>query len=275
MNVMAEGCRRSAVTRIGTPFMVRGISLWLSPASLCVLAASASICGAQAVSPAGGARPEFETRAELQAQAAAAESQHRAGEAWLLQQRLEKGDFQDGDRIIVQIQGNVLAGKSPVEVPETLTVRAGKLLELPRMADLPLEGVLRSELQQRLTDHLSQYIKEPSVRATPLVRIAVLGYVARPGYIYTAADQPLSDVLMKAGGPGPDADMARVVIRRGTDVIWNSQDTHTALADGLSLDRLHLRAGDEIYIPQQHHTPWLTIASLTISTISVLYVFLR
>lgn len=251
--------------------MFRGIRGWLSPLSFVVLAASASTSNAQSASPAGGARREFESRAELQAQAAAAESQHRAGEAWLLRQRLEKGDFQDGDRIIVQIQGNVLAGKSPVEIPETLTVRAGKLLELPRMSDLALEGVLRSELQQRLIDHLSQYIREPSVRATPLVRVAVLGYVARPGYIYTAADQPLSDLLMKAGGPGPDADVAHVVIRRGSDVIWNAQDTHTALADGLSLDRLHLRAGDEMFVPQQRHIPWWSIAGFALSLFSLAY----
>jgi len=255
--------------------MFCGISARLLPVSLPLLVAVAGICPAQAVSPAGNARQEFESRAELQAQAAAAESQHRAGEAWLLHQRLEKGDFQDGDRIIVQIQGNVLAGKSPVEIPETLTVRAGKLLELPRMADLPLTGVLRSELQQRLTDHLSQYVREPSVRATPLLRIAVLGYVSRPGYIYTAADQPLSDVLMKVGGPGPDADMAHVEIRRDNDVIWNAQATHAALADGLSLDRLHLRAGDELFVPQQHHFPWWSIASFGLSAASLLYVFLR
>ena len=251
--------------------MHRGISASRSAVSLLVLVAYAGVCAAQSVSPAGGARAEFVTRSELQTQAVAAENQHRAGEAWLLRQRLEKGDFQDGDRIIVQIQGNVLAGKSPVEIPETLTVRAGKLLELPRMSDLPLEGVLRSELQQRLIDHLSQYIREPSVRATPLVRVAVLGYVARPGYIYTSADQPLSDVLMKAGGPGPDADIAHVVIRRGSDVIWNAQDTHTALADGLSLDRLHLRAGDEIYVPQQRHIPWWSIAGLGLSLLSLAY----
>lgn len=255
--------------------MIRGISASLSPVSLGLLVALAGVCGAQSVSPAGTERREFESRAELEAQAAAAESQHRAGEAWLLRQRLEKGDFQDGDRIIVQIQGNALAGKSPVELPETLTVRSGKLLELPRMADLPLTGVLRSELQQRLTDHLSQYIREPSVRATPLVRVAVLGYVSRPGYVYTPADQPLSDVLMKAGGPGPDADMSRVVIRRDNEVIWNAQDTHAALADGLSLDRLHLRAGDELFVPQQRHIAWWWIGSFSVSALSILYAFIR
>ena len=255
--------------------MARGISASLSPVALALLVTLTGLCEAQSVSPAGNARREFETRAELETQAAAAESQHRAGEAWLLRQRLEKGDFQDGDRIIVQIQGNALAGKSLLELPETLTVRAGKLLELPRMADLPLTGVLRSELQQRLTDHLSQYIREPSVRATPLVRVAVLGYVARPGYVYTPADQPLSDVLMKAGGPGTDADMSRVVIRRDNQVIWNAQDTHAALADGLSLDRLHLRAGDEMFIPQQRHIAWWMIGSFSISALSLLYVFVR
>lgn len=255
--------------------MFRGLSAWLSPVTLSVLVTSAGICTAQSVSPAGNARREFESRAELETQAAAAESQHRTGEAWLLRQRLEKGDFQDGDRIVVQIQGNALAGKTVVELPETLTVRAGKLLELPRMADLPLTGVLRSELQQRLTDHLSQYIKEPSVRATPLVRIAVLGYVARPGYIYSPADQPLSDLLMKAGGPGPDADMSRVVIRRDNEVIWNSQDTHAALADGLSLDRLHLHAGDEMFVPEHRHISWWTIGSFTISAATLLYAILH
>jgi hypothetical protein len=255
--------------------MAHRFNIWLCPVSLVAVVASAALCSAQAVSPAGSARREFESRAELEAQAAAAEAQHRSGEAWLLRQRLQKGDFQDGDRIIIQVQGNVLAGKSPVELPDTLTVRAGKLLELPRMSDLPLEGVLRSELQQRLVDHLSQYIREPSVRAAPLIRIAVLGFVQRPGYIYTAADQPLSDVLMAAGGPSSDADIAHVVIRRGTDVIWNAQDTHTALADGLSLDRLHLRAGDEIFVPTRRHIPWLTIASFAVSAVSLLYVLRR
>lgn len=259
----------------GNSSMLRRFSVSSLFVGLFAIVAFASRSAAQGASPASSARREFESRAELEAQAASAESQHRAGEAWLLRQRLQKGDFQDGDRIIIQVQGNVLAGKSPVELPETLTVRAGKLLELPRMADLPLEGVLRSELQQRLIDHLSQYVREPSVRATPLIRIAVLGYVGRPGYIYTAADEPLSDVLMKAGGPGADADIAHVVVRRGGDVIWNPQDTHTALADGLSLDRLHLRAGDEIYVPTQRHIPWLTIASFAVSAVSILYVLRR
>ena len=223
---------------------------------------------AQGVSPAGGAtspRREYESRSELETQAKAAEGAHRTGEAWLLRQRLEKGDFQDGDKIAWIVQASLIAG--PLELPDTLTVRAGRRVELGRMGELSLEGVLRSELTDKLRDHLAQYVKDPLVRTTPLVRIGVLGNVGRPGFFYSPADRPLSDVLMLAGGPGQDADIAGVTVRRGDDVIWSAQDTHTALADGMSLDRMHIRAGDEINVPQKRHTQWFALASFALSLV--------
>lgn len=232
---------------------------------------------AQAVSPAGSAsspRREYESRSELEAQAKAAESAHRTSEAWLLHQRLEKGDFQDGDKIFVAVQASLIAG--PLDIPETVTVRSGRRIELGRMGELSLEGVLRAELTEKLRDHLAQYVKEPIVHTTPLVRVGVLGFVGRPGFFYSPADRPLSDLLMQAGGPGQDANITGLTVRRGDDVIWNAQDTHTALADGMSLDRMHLRAGDEIYVPQKSHISWFAIGSFALSSIGALmYLFSR
>jgi hypothetical protein len=215
--------------------------------------------------PGDGGRHQFETRAELEAQAIAAEKAHRNGEAWLLRSRLEKGDFQDGDRILVEVEGANIMTK-----PETLVVRTGKRLELPRMADLSLDGVLRAELADRLKQHLAQYIKEPVVRATPLVRVAVLGTVGRPGYLYTAADIPLSDIIMAAGGPGSSADLGRVTVLRGSEIIWSGKDTKAALADGLSIDQLHMRAGDEINVGTKRPFPWGTVMSIVIPIASIL-----
>ncbi len=228
------------------------------------------------VSQAPPVRHQFESRAEIEAQAKAAEAQHRPNEAWLLRQRLEKGDFQDGDRIIVVLHGNALMPKDFTGISDTVfTVRAGRRLEFPRMADLPLDGVLRSELNDKLTEHFAQYIREPSVRSTPLVRIAVSGLVGKPGYVYTLADAPLSDVIMEAGGPGTDANMGGILIRRGADVIWDAQDTRAALADGMSLDRLHLRAGDEIFVPQDQHFSWLTVLTVSASVVTLVYTLIR
>ncbi len=194
---------------------------------------------------AGGLKREFETRAELEAQAKAAEAQHRTSEAWLLKTRLEKGDFQEGDRIVVSWRN--APGTLPPG-PDTVMVRAGKVIQFPRMADFSLEGVLRSELTERLTAHLSKYVIEPIIRATPLLRLALFGEIGKPGFLYQPADILLTDVIMNAGGPTSAADLNNVVIRRGSDIIWTQQDVRTALSDGLSLDRLHLRAGDEIVV---------------------------
>lgn len=232
------------------------------------LGVAGSLLTAQSVSPAGTATPvrrEYESRNELESQAKVAEAAHRTNEAWLLHQRLEKGDFQDGDKIVVNVQASLMAG--PLDIPETVTVRAGRRIEFGRMGELSLEGVLRSELTEKVRDHLAQYVNEPIVHTTPLVRVGVLGFVGRPGFFYSPADRPLSDVLMLAGGPQTDANISGVTVRRGDDVIWTAQDTHTAIADGLSLDRMHLRAGDEIFVPQKRHIQWLAITSFAFSLV--------
>jgi hypothetical protein len=146
-----------------------------------------------------GVGAEMETRAMLEAEMKKAEAQHRTAEAWLLKTRLDKGDFQDGDRIVMKLLSpTILLGASG---NDTIIVRAGRMLPLPQMADMPLTGVLRSELTDKLTHHLAQYLRDSTVRAIPLIRLAVLGQVRSPNYYYTSADVLLSDMVMKAGGP--------------------------------------------------------------------------
>jgi len=195
---------------------------------------------------------QFDSRATLVEELKTAELQHRSEEAFLLKSRLEKGDFQEGDRMIVQIRN--------LSMPtDTFVVRTGRMLQFPEFGELSLEGVLRSELGERISKHLAKYLVDPSVRVVPLLRLAVIGRVSRPTYYYAPADAILSDLLTIAGGLAPDADLNRIVIRRGTDVIWKETDVQTALADGLSLDRLHLRANDQVDVGAKRHIAWLSI----------------
>ena len=220
--------------------------------------------------PAPVRRSEFETRAELEEQARIAEAEHRTGEAWLLRTRLQKGDFQEGDRIVVMAHS--LAFKIEAE---TLVVRAGKIIQMPKMDDFSLEGVLRSELTDRFVAYLSKYLQDPEARTTPLIRVGVQGSVGRPGYYYVSPDLVLNDVIMRAGGPGGDADLNKVTVRRGADVIWDENGTRAALTDGLSLDRLHMRAGDDVMVPNRRHIPWGTILGVTLSAISLAVTLVR
>lgn len=213
--------------------------LSLALVALVGLAQSAS---AQA-RPAEGTR-ELETRSALEAEARRADQQNRGAEAVLLRSRLQRGDFQEGDRIVVTLLGSTTFS-------DTISVRSGKLLPIPRMGEVPLEGVLRSELTAKVSSHLARYLRDSSVRTTPLLRVAVLGQVGRPGFYYTPADVLLSDVVMMAGGPTQNADVAKMTIRRSGETIWSTKETRAAVSDGLSLDRLHMRAGDELFVAER------------------------
>lgn len=224
-----------SMTRISIPAIVLGV-------------AAATSLGAQTSTTAG---PSYESRAHLEAEAREAEGANRAVEAALLRSRLKVGDFQEGDRIVVVLESNPTA-------TDTMQVRAGKVLQFPRMSEVSLEGVLRSELNDALRRHLSRYLTNPEVRATPLLPLSVLGSVVHPGFFYAPADYLLRDLIMRAGGPGPDAEVSKTEVRRAGKTIWNVKEVRVALAEGLSLDRLHLRAGDEVYVPPQRHRFQLT-----------------
>jgi protein involved in polysaccharide export with SLBB domain len=159
-------------------------------------------------------------------------------------ERLANGDFQPGDRIALFVQGEPT-------LTDTVAVRAGQILHLPNLPDITLHGVLRSELQDYLTHELGRYLRNPVVRAVPLVRIAVLGPVFRPGYYSAPADELVSDVVMQAGGLTPTADMDKTTVHRGAAVIAGPTDVRAALARGATLDQLDVRAGDQIVIGER------------------------
>lgn len=170
--------------------------------------------------------------------------QQAAREAAFVRARLETGDFQVGDRVILQVAGEEA-------LSDTFTVTAGQRIELPEVGDLPLTGVLRSELQDHLEQELSRFLQEPSVRAAALIRIAVLGSVGRPGFYTVPATSLLEDALMMAGGPAGGADVDEVVIERAERTIWEGEALQNAMIEGRTLDQLSLRAGDRITVPER------------------------
>jgi SLBB domain len=197
---------------------------------------------------------EFATRSELESRAAAAEANADQTEVQMIRYRLQHGDFQDGDRIVVTVEGT--GGFT-----DTLIVRSGRSLQVPQMAEIPLNGVLRSELKPKLTNHIGRYLRDPVVKATPLVRVGVLGSVVKPGYYYVSADLPLSDVLMSASGPTSEADVAKISVRRNGALVIDQVSTRRALTQGASIDMLHIQAGDEISLGRQRQLNWGVIVT--------------
>ncbi len=155
--------------------MTMRLLVTISCASLC-----ASLLAAQQPE-----RASLATRDRLTADLARLEAQNNnsaRAQAMMIRERLENGDFQMGDRILIRVD-------SEPQLSDTFTVQAGPALELPQLGTVSLHGVLRAELASHLQTQLARYLRNPVVQVELLVRLLVDGDVARPGY-YSVASCP-------------------------------------------------------------------------------------
>lgn len=203
--------------------------------------------------PAQDTRRAQATRAELEASLAELEKyvassgysarlrDEKTREAAMIRARLEGGDLQVGDQIDLIVVGQEA-------LSDSFVVASGRVLTLPGLPDIPLQGVLRSEVRDYLTKQLARFIRDPQVRVRTKIRLTVSGSVGRPGFYQVPADVPATDAIMAAGGPMGDANLQKVFVRRGTTEIWGRDAFTEAMRQGLTLDQLNLRAGDELVL---------------------------
>jgi hypothetical protein len=170
-------------------------------------------------------------------------------EASRIRERLTRGDFKLGDRIVLFVQGEP-------NLPDTIPVQPGPMISLPLFGEISLEGVLRSEVEDHLTEALSVFLRNPVVQAEGLVRVSVQGAVTRPGFYLVPADVLLSETLMVAGGPTQNAKIESLRVERGVDVLFEGDELQEALRQGLSLDQLNMQAGDQLVVPQSSGGFW-------------------
>jgi protein involved in polysaccharide export with SLBB domain len=225
--------------------------------ALLVLLLAPAFALAQELSPEWSA-PHL-TRAELQEMLeryeAVASSEEYYGpvrerarlESAQIRQRLEQGDIQQGDRILLRVENHP-------ELSDTFTVSAGRKLLLPAIGEIPMEGVLHSELQDYMAVQIGRFIRAPTVYARPLIRLEVLGAVRNPGFYAVPSDVLVSDVVMVAGGPTGNARVDRVRINRGQQVLWDGERLRAAVLDGRTLEQLSVRPGDGVFVPERRST---------------------
>jgi protein involved in polysaccharide export with SLBB domain len=161
-----------------------------------------------------------------------------------IRQRLRDGDLQVGDRVVVTIVSDAVHR-------DTIVVRSERSLELPGMIIVPVAGVLRSELKERVSTEVMKYVKAQKIDVTPLTRVGVFGAVARPGYFAFPSDIPVTDAIMGAGGPTGSADVERSIVRRRNQQYRSAGETSKAIAGGLTLDQFGLAAGDELVVGER------------------------
>jgi polysaccharide biosynthesis/export protein len=167
------------------------------------------------------------------------------------------GEFQVGDRIQLQVEGDSL-------FTATFVVSPGPALTLPAIGAIPLAGVRRAEVEAYLSRALARYLKDPVVHAKALVRLGIMGEVEHPGFYSVPVDAVLADALMQAGGPTRNAKVQALRVEREGKPTLQGDALQRVLAHGLTVDQVGLHDGDRVVVPRQHdpEAPWRILGVL-------------
>ena len=244
------------------------VTLALGVLALCGLTRSE----AQTASPAAAAHRLTQRRADLEERlrrlvGMAATGRYENGvsaavvraETTYIQRRLREGDFRVGDRVLLAVEdpeppltgaATPVVKSSEQQLSDTFTVGSLQELTLPVVGVVSLRGVLRTELEPRLTVEIARYIRDPVVHARALVGLALSGELARPGYYSVPADAVIPAVLMAAGGTTHETKLNKLKIQRNGQTIWEGDAPRRAIAAGSTVDDLELQPGDAIVVPR-------------------------
>ncbi len=170
------------------------------------------------------------------------------------QTRLAQGDFRAGDRIMIMVQGDTA-------LSDTFAVWQDGALHLPSpvVGTLPLTGVLRSEIQQKVQTFVARFVRNPVVLARPLIRLSFQGDFAHAGFYAVPADAPIADAFMAAGGTTTTANMNKLKIQRNGREYMNTRAVQDAMSQGRTVDDLGLRDGDQFMMPKTGTTTTMTV----------------
>ena len=176
-------------------------------------------------------------------------------------------ELQVGDRIVLRVDGEA-------QLTDTFTVGRGPALVLPIVGNVALAGVRRDSVEKVLFDAVARYYRNPTVHARVLVRVAVVGEVARPGFYSVPTDALVPDVVMAAGGPTPAAQIDHIRLTRLGAELMSRDSVQRVIAQGRTLSQIDIRSEDQFVVPrvaEADHTIrtvslWLTIP-LAIATL--------
>ena len=144
-----------------------------------------------------------------------------------------------GDAVRLEVRDEpTLTAEYPVDVD-------GVVL-LPLVGIVPVAGRSFPDVQRDVLEAFRRELANPVIRLTPVLRIAVLGEVMRPGLLPVDPTLTLADILASAGGLSPQAN------RRDISLIRDGQRIVTTTAEEVALLRTAVLSGDQIFVGRRN-----------------------
>jgi protein involved in polysaccharide export with SLBB domain len=119
--------------------------------------------------------------------------------------------------------------------------------ELPVIGRIEVGGRTRADLEEYLSQKLSNYLKDTHVRVLPAIRLSFLGYFTHQGQYYVSPRATVWEAARKAGGIAGERTLGKIKVMRGEKTLNVSfLDEYSR---GRSLTAAGLRSGDIVVVP--------------------------
>ena len=156
----------------------------------------------------------------------------------------------DGIRILFYNISDPISGDYFVQKDESLMLPyLGKINILKRGFD---------SVKKEIVIKYSSLYRNPEISILPLLKVNILGEVRTPGFYYVTGIEKLPDLIAKAGGTTPDADLEDIYITRNDQKI--EIDGQKIIESNSKINDIGLQSGDGIYITRR----WFTGSNSTI-----------
>lgn len=163
----------------------------------------------------------------------------------------EQGDYVIGTEDVLSIS----VWKEPELSVKELVVRPDGKISMPLVNDIQASGFTPSQLQERITDRLKQFVTSPNVNVTVIkitgYTVSVVGMVAKPGPYMLGSSITVLDILARAGGLREDAKSKKIrILRKENGQIVQFPFNYNNVIKGKDLHQnIPLKSGDTVMVP--------------------------
>ena len=138
-----------------------------------------------------------------------------------------------------------------LEVRDEPELAGEYLIDRDGQALLPIVGLVNvagrsfEDVRREVREAYGRQVARAEVRLTPVLRIAVLGEVTRPGLVAADPTYTLADLIASAGGLSPSADRNAIhLVRAGAPVV-------TLPVEELATSRIQVLPGDQVQVDRR------------------------
>jgi protein involved in polysaccharide export with SLBB domain len=115
---------------------------------------------------------------------------------------------------------------------------------LPRLGAVHIAQWPADSVRPKIAGAMAEFLRDPVIEVTILRRIAIYGFVIKPGLYSVDPTMTVQEALALAGGAVTDGRKDRV------ELIRNNHRVITNLAETTQLRQIQLRSGDQLFVPE-------------------------